>query len=97
MIVDMSVPAEPRLVEADTFTAFHCAAARSAASAALAIGFTLEGEHLWVPVQWLEAQGLEHDARWSENLAAMLRYADGKGWVDHNRKAVRAHVEWAEP
>ena len=50
MIVDLTVPADPRLVEADTFTGFHGVAARSATFATLASGFTIDAEHLWVPV-----------------------------------------------
>ena len=50
MIVDLTVPADPRLVEADNFTGFHGVAARSATFATLASGFTIAAEHLWVPV-----------------------------------------------
>ena len=96
MIVDLTVPADPRLVHADNFTIFHCVASRSATFATLASGFTIDGMHLWVPVEWLEALGGDYDAQWRDNLGAMLRYADVKGWVDHHRKAVRAHVEWAD-
>ena len=96
MIVDLTVAADPRLVEADNFTGFHSIAGRSAISATLASGFAIEGEHLWVPIEWLEALSQDYDARWRANLHAMLRYADGQGWVDHHRAAVRAHVEWSD-
>ena len=41
MIVDLTVPADPRLVKADNFTGFHSVAARSATFATLASGFTI--------------------------------------------------------
>ena len=96
MIIDLTVPADPRLVEADNFSGFHGVAARSATFATLASGFTIDAEHLWVPVEWLEALGGDYDAQWRDNLGTMLRYAEGKGWIDHSRKAVRAHVDWSD-
>ena len=39
--------------------------------------------------------GVEHDAAWQQNLSAMIEKARPHGWIDEQRKAIRAHVEWA--
>ncbi len=40
------------------------------------------------------AQG-QVPAGWDEDFAAMLGYAQSKGWLDDTGEAIRAHVEWA--
>ena len=30
---------------------------------------------------------------WEDDVAAMLRYAEGKGWIADEGRAIRAHVE----
>jgi len=37
--------------------------------------------------------GVEHDAAWQRNLSAMIEKARPHGWIDDQRKAIRAHVE----
>ena len=38
--------------------------------------------------------GSEHDAAWQQNFSAMIEKARPHGWIDDQRKAIRAHVEW---
>ncbi len=38
--------------------------------------------------------GVEHDAAWQQNLSAMIEKARPHGWIDEQRKAIRAHIEW---
>ncbi len=38
--------------------------------------------------------GVEDDAVWQQNFSAMIEKARPHGWVDDQRKAVKAHVEW---
>lgn len=38
--------------------------------------------------------GVEHDAAWQQNFSAMIEKARPHGWIDDQRKAIRAHVEW---
>lgn len=52
----------------------------------------LDGDHVYVSVAWLRANGEQTDV-WQEKLAQMLRYADGQGWL--NASGVRAHIEQA--
>lgn len=40
--------------------------------------------------------GLEHDAAWQQSFSAMIEKARPHGWIDDKRKAIKAHIEWAE-
>jgi len=37
------------------------------------------------------------DAAWQANLGAMIEKAKPHGWIDEQRKAIKAHIEWTEP
>lgn len=41
--------------------------------------------------QWA---GVEHDAAWQENFSAMIERARPHGWIDDQRSAIKAHIEW---
>lgn len=38
--------------------------------------------------------GLENNAAWQQNFSAMIEKARPHGWIDDQRKAIKAHVEW---
>ena len=38
--------------------------------------------------------GVEHDASWQQNFAAMIEKARPLGWIDDARAAIKAHIEW---
>ena len=38
--------------------------------------------------------GVEHDAAWQQNFSAMIEKARPHGWIDDQRRAIKAHVEW---
>jgi len=38
--------------------------------------------------------GVEHDAAWQQNFSAMIEKARPHGWIDDQRKAIKAHIEW---
>ena len=38
--------------------------------------------------------GVEHDAAWQQSFSAMMEKARPHGWIDDQRKAIKAHVEW---
>ncbi len=38
--------------------------------------------------------GLENDAAWQQNFSAMIEKARPHGWIDDQRKSIKAHVEW---
>jgi hypothetical protein len=44
--------------------------------------------------QWPE---VAQDAAWQQSLGTMIEKAKPHGWIDEQRKAIKAHVEWLEP
>ena len=38
--------------------------------------------------------GVENDAAWQQNFSAMIEKARPHGWIDDQRKAIKAHIEW---
>jgi hypothetical protein len=38
--------------------------------------------------------GVEHDAAWQQNFSAMIEKARPHGWIDDQRNAIKAHIEW---
>lgn len=73
------VPAVATLEDADNFTAFDVVIERP--------------EHVWISrEQLIELAGARaDDARWCEQLDAMVDFATSKGWVDGSGR-IRAHV-----
>jgi hypothetical protein len=41
--------------------------------------------------QW---PGVEHDEAWQQNFSAMIEKARPHGWIDDQREAIKAHIEW---
>jgi hypothetical protein len=35
-----------------------------------------------------------HDELWQRNFSAMIEKARPHGWIDDQRKAIKAHIEW---
>ena len=40
--------------------------------------------------------GVESDAAWQQSFSAMIDKARPHGWIDDDRKAIKAHIEWVE-
>jgi hypothetical protein len=40
--------------------------------------------------------GVEHDAGWQQNFSMMIEKARPHGWIDDQRKAIKAHIEWRD-
>jgi hypothetical protein len=38
--------------------------------------------------------GVDHDDLWQQNFSAMIEKARPHGWIDDQRDAIKAHVEW---
>ncbi len=53
----------------------------------------LQGDYAWISCGWLKQQGRPAEDAWSAGFAAMLRYAQTKGWYDEARDRVRAHIQ----
>ncbi len=51
---------------------------------------------------WIYEQALRQrhevtgDAAWQGNLGAMIEKAKPHGWIDEQKKAIKAHIEWTE-
>jgi hypothetical protein len=51
---------------------------------------------------WIFEQALRQrpevaqDAAWQGNLGTMIEKARPHGWIDEQKKAIKAHIEWAE-
>lgn len=51
---------------------------------------------------WIYEQGLRQrpevagDAGWAQNFGAMIEKAKPHGWIDEQKKAIKAHIEWTE-
>jgi hypothetical protein len=56
-----------------------------------------DAETAWILMDALQHwPGVENDAAWQQNFSAMIEKARPHGWIDDNRKAIKAHVEWVE-
>ena len=98
MIVHIHEDARITLDEADTFTAFHVKAPdRSPQAVADLLGsgaYADEGGNVWIPIARLHELGRTHGgAEWRAGCDGMIAFADSKGWVDADTRAVRAHIE----
>jgi hypothetical protein len=51
---------------------------------------------------WIFEQALRQrtevaqDAAWQGNLGTMIEKARPHGWIDEQKKAIKAHIEWGE-
>jgi 3-hydroxy-9,10-secoandrosta-1,3,5(10)-triene-9,17-dione monooxygenase reductase component len=102
------ISAKPRLVEARDFRRFHVevVGATETSEARERLAALLEAERVGslgddvvqVSLEWLRSAGPATDPEWLLGLRGMLDYAHRNGWVDDDRGAVAAHVNWvAEP
>ena len=39
---------------------------------------------------------MANDAAWQGNLGTMIEKAKPHGWIDEQKKAIKAHIEWTE-
>jgi hypothetical protein len=65
---------------------------------ALANAAEIEDEtHAWIYEQALRQRPeVAGDSTWQSNLGAMIEKAKPHGWIDEQRKAIKAHIEWTE-
>ncbi|MGV7123117.1 hypothetical protein [Sphingopyxis sp. 550A] len=102
MIVSLAKDGTVTLESPENFRGFHVASAidrvrhADAAGALSAMKMVLDGDQVWVPLAWLEAQGAPFGEPWRADFDGMIAYARKMGWVDDDRGAVRAHVEWPD-
>jgi len=100
VIVEVDLRAQPaaaRLLEPGDFKGFKLVLIEEGTSAAARladVGIPKLEEHAWVPLDLLRTlAGPAATAEWEASLGAMVEYARGRGWVDDELRAIRAHVE----
>jgi hypothetical protein len=54
-----------------------------------------DAETAWIDQDALRRwSGVERDEVWQQNFSAMIEKARPHGWIDDQRKAIKAHIEW---
>jgi len=103
MFVKLSVAGAVTLEDRDNFRAFKLVVEGGPArleQARRALADTAE-----LPDQataWIYEQALRRrpevasDAAWQGNLGTMMEKAKPHGWIDEQKKAIKAHIEWTE-
>jgi hypothetical protein len=101
MFVKLSITGQVTLEDRDNFRAFKLVveggpARLDQARRALANTAELPDEK----TAWIFDQALRQrpevagDATWQSNLGAMMEKAKPHGWIDEEKKAIKAHIEW---
>jgi len=55
----------------------------------------LDPETAWIFQDALRRwPSVEQDAVWQRNFSVMIEKARPQGWIDDERKAIKAHIEW---
>ena len=58
----------------------------------------LDKDHAWISEAALRNRPeVAQDAAWQQALGTMIEKARPHGWIDEQRKAIRAHIEWVGP
>ena len=93
MKIMLPAAAPPALHDPDDFKSFSVEAEPGAALSTL--GRADDTTHVFISPTTLQALpgGRPDDAEWTASLAAMIAYAQSKGWTD-GAGAIRAHVDW---
>jgi predicted transcriptional regulator len=101
MFVKLSVTGQVTLEESDNFRAFKLViegdpTRLDQAKRALAnIAEIEDPTHAWIFEQALRQRPeLAQDATWQQNLGAMMEKAKPHGWIDEQKQAIKAHIEW---
>jgi predicted transcriptional regulator len=103
MFVKLSATGTVSLEDRDNFRAFKLVVEGGPkrldqARRALADIAEIEDEtHAWIYEQALRQRSeVARDSAWQSNLGAMIEKAKPHGWIDEQRKAIKAHIEWTE-
>jgi hypothetical protein len=56
-----------------------------------------DAETAWIDQATLRQwPGVAQDESWQQSFAAMIEKARPHGWIDDQRNAIKAHIEWVE-
>ena|SRR5437588_443599 len=101
MFVKLSRDGQVALEERDNFRAFKLVVEGDPArldgvrAALVNVADVLDKDTAWILEaalrRWPE---VAQDATWQQGLSTMIEKAKPHGWIDEQRKAIRAHVEW---
>jgi hypothetical protein len=103
MFVRVSADHSVTLEERDNFRAFKLVLTGNASKldairkALAGVADLPDEKNAWVFEAALRRfAGVAQDQAWQQNLSAMIEKAKPHGWIDEQRKAIRAHIEWQE-
>jgi hypothetical protein len=103
MFIKVSVTSTVTLEDRDNFRAFKLVMTGNptkldAARKALAgIAELPDDKTAWISEAALRHwEGVAQDQGWQQSLSAMIEKARPHGWIDEQRKAIKAHIEWQE-
>jgi hypothetical protein len=103
MFVKVSADGRVSLEDRDNFRAFKLVAEGGPANLDAARRALADSADLPDPsTAWIFEAALRsrpevaNDAAWQTNLGAMIEKARPHGWIDEQRKAIKAHIEWTE-
>ena len=58
----------------------------------------LDKDTAWVSEAALRRRPeVAQDAAWQQSLSTMIEKAKPHGWIDEQRQAIKAHIEWTVP
>lgn len=102
MFVKLSAAGQVSLEDKDNFRAFKLVieGKENLDGARSTLGGTAEfidATHAWIFEQALRQRPeVAQDPAWQQNLGTMIEKAKPHGWIDEQKKAIKAHVEWTE-
>jgi len=103
MFVKLGIDGSVTLKDCDNFRAFKLVVEGGPkrleqARRALANIAEIEDEtHAWIYEQALRQRPeVAGDSTWQGSLGAMIEKAKPHGWIDEQKKAIKAHIEWTE-
>ena len=105
MVVDVDTTTEPPTValdDPDNCTAFSVRVRGKRAGLAGALESSgvgrMDGDEALIGVDAVRRLAADRvGSSWDEDFAAMLDYAEGKGWIADEGRSIRAHVEEGKP
>ena len=104
MFVKVSAAGAVTLQDHDNFRAFKLVVEGDAAKleevrrSLAGTAELLDSSHAWIFEQALRQRPeVAQNQAWQGNLGTMIEKARPHGWIDDQRKAIKAHIEWVKP
>lgn len=104
MFIKLSAGGQITLEEHDNFRAFKLVVEggpdrlETARRALTGVAEILDATHAWISEAALRKRPeVAQDAAWQSNMGTMIEKARPHGWIDDQRKAIKAHIEWTQP